>query len=679
MGPVRTSSAVARIAADQRAANARLTTAAIGLLTALAAVVVPPMGAKPGVGAVLAATAAGQGFAYWLLRKGKITAGVLVCGALLLAEHIGVEVIEGDLGPIPYIASIVILLVAAAAPSRWLPVSFAGCLAVLGIEAWQSPWGRPEQEAIVAAALWAAVVFVVSLLHVRGTERAFALAEKQDRARESAAAEAVESERRYRLIADSADDLISLVDAAGKALYLSPSHERVLGLAVEAALGKPLLERVNIENVQAADDAFARALEQGESRVDLQVRRADGKLRLLDASMKRVAAEQSPLVAIIGRDATERRDLEARLHASERLEALGRLAGGVAHDFNNMLTVITGLGEFARRSLPADSKARLALDSVLEAAGTAAELAGQLLTFSRRQLLVRTRVDVGAVLERQREILDRLVGTRVRIEYDFEDDLPLVLMPAAHVEQVAMNLASNARDAMPSGGLLRLRLRKRELGDREVRDLVAGRYLELEMGDEGTGIPQDVLPHIFEPLFSTKGSAGSGLGLATCFGIAVQAGGAIDVTSRVGKGTTFRVLLPAAEGPEAPRTKSAQPRDVRHVLVVDDDAGVREMTTRMLRADGLEVLAASTLAEARSFLDDGRIDIDAVVTDVVLGAERGTDLIATCHRSRPQARIVVTSGYTPEPDASAVVDATGVGFLPKPFGRDQLLAALRGG
>jgi CheY-like chemotaxis protein len=328
--------------------------------------------------------------------------------------------------------------------------------------------------------------------------------------------------------------------------------------------------------------------------------------------------------------------------------------------------------------LPANHLARADLDAVLAAAGTAAELAGHLLTFSRRQVVVRTRVDVGEVLTSQREVLERVVGPRVRLEYEVEGDLPTVLIPRAHVEQVALNLAGNARDAMPSGGRLLFRLRARNLGDREIGDLVAGRYVELEVQDEGVGISPDVLPHVFEPLFTTKGTLGTGLGLATCFGIAIQAGGTIEVASEVGKGTTFRLLLPAAGAPDASIAVPATPSEVKRVLVVDDDANVREMTARMLRAEGHEVLAASTLAEARAILDDHAVRLDALVTDVVLGAEQGTDLISPCRKARPETRIVVMSGYAPDPNASATVAASGAAFLAKPFGRDQLLRALRG-
>jgi signal transduction histidine kinase/ActR/RegA family two-component response regulator len=554
-------SAVAQIAAAQRADNARWITATIGVLTGVALLLVLGFRAPAGYAVMVGWAAVGQGFAYALARKGLSTAaGGLSC-AFVFVEQVGSVAVGGQLGPMPYIIPIIVLLLAATSKARWLPVGFAACLAGLAIEARLSPWTSADQQAISTAALYTTIVFVVSLLHVRGTEHAFAIAEKQDQARESAAAVA--------------------------------------------------------------------------------------------------------------------RDLETRLHTAERMEALGRLAGSVAHDFNNLLTVIQGASDLARGSLPTDHPARAELDAVVSAAGTAADLARQLLTFSRKQVVVRSRIDLSEVLTAQRDILARLVGPTVSLEYAFETGLPVILMPRAHAEQVAMNLAANARDAMPSGGRLQFRLRRRALTDREVVDLVAGTYVELQVDDEGSGISKETLPHLFEPLFTTKGQRGTGLGLATCLSIVAQAAGVIQVESGDGKGATFRVLLPAADGSE-PAIRAPTPGRVKRVLVVDDDAAVLATTTRMLRAEGHDVVTASTVAQARAIVDDDATHLDAMITDVVLCDERGTDLVSQCRLARPRARIVVISGYAPDPGASETVAAHGAVFLPKPFGRDQLIRALRG-
>ena len=667
-------SAVAEIAAIQRHRNAVRATGALAFLTALAIGAVAALHGSRAVELVLAAAAGGQGLAYALARSGRSAAGVLLCGACIYGEHIGVVAIRGELGSLPFIAPIVIMLVAATLESRWLASSFVSCLVALAFEGWLSP--ARDLETVIAASFFAAVVFVVSLLHVRGTEHAFRVAAEQDRARGLAAAEAVDSERRYRLIADATDDLIALLDRDGRALYLSPSHERVLGLKIAPRMGKPVAEFLDAVGPWA--EAFASALGRGTARLDLHVRGSDGTPRVLDAQLKRIDADDAPLVVVASRDVTDRRDLEMRLHGAERLDALGRLAGSVAHDFNNLLMVIGGATELARRELPLEHSARADLDSVLQATQTATALARQLLMFSRKQIVIPIRLDLGEVLTTQRELLARMVGNGIALEYEIGHDLPAVMMPQAHFEQLALNMAINARDAMPLGGRLRFVLGQRRVQDREVRDVAAGEYIELQVGDTGAGIPPEVLPHVFEPFFSTKGARGTGLGLATCFGIVTQAGGWIGVESEVGKGTVFRVLLPAAQDTAASEIAPPLHQPVRRVLVVDDESSVRDTTARMLRSEGYEVHVASTLAEARRILGDAGIALDAMLADVVLGDERGTDLIEDCRRSRPRIRVVVMSGYAPDAGASQVLAGCGAVFLSKPFGRDDLFRAVCG-
>jgi PAS domain S-box-containing protein len=671
-------SEIARIAAEQRARNARLTTSTLGGLTLLAAILTFAVHAPASVVAVLVIAAAVQAGAFLLVRSGRTMAGVLLSSAALYAEHLGVVAVLGALGPVPYLASLVVLLWAATADARWLPLGFVTCLVALGLEGWLAPWSPENRNDLMSAGLFAGTIFVVSLLHVRSTERAFAIAEKRDAERARAAAAAIESERRYRLIADATEDFITLVDTAGNALYLSPSHGRLLGLDVPSLLAQPIASALQVENTDVAEIAFRQALERGQARVELRVRRPDGSLRLLDSRMTRVLDDGKVLVAVISRDVTERRDLEQRLLVSERLEALGRLAGSVAHDFNNLLTVIGGSTELARAFLPANHPARADLESVMVATSSATDLARQLLTFSRKQVVVRTRIEIASVLEGQRELLTRLCGRDIRLEFDLEAGLPDVVMPRTHVEQLAMNLAVNARDAMASGGRLRFGLRRCVLGDRQIGDLVAGEYVEMDVADDGAGIPDDVLPHVFEPFFSTKGTRGTGLGLATCFGIVAQAGGTIDVASAVGKGTVFRIFLPAADANATTPGKRPTTPDVRRVLVVDDEPSVGGLTMRILQAEGYEVQVASNLAEARRILDDTSIGLDALLTDVMLGEERGTSLVEICRRIRPQARIVVMSGYAPDAGASEAVTKWGASFLAKPFRRDDLLRALRG-
>ena len=670
---------IASIAASQRVVNAQRITVTLAGLSALATPATLVLGAPIAVVAVLAATTLGNVLAFWLTLAGRSVTGVLVAGLVLLGEHVGVVGVLGALGPVPYISPIVILLVAATAQSRWLPLAFALTLAALAVEALLSPWQRTDHEAIFTAGLFAVIVFVVSWLHVRGTERAFDLAAKRDQALEAAAAAARESERQYRLIADNTNALIALVQSDGTTLYLSPSHARLLHVDIARALGKQSLEYLAIENIAEAEQAFIATLTEGEGHVELRLKRPDGALLRLDTSMRKLDADGETLVVIVSRDVTSKKQLEQRLIASERLEALGRLAGSIAHDFNNLLTVMGGAAELGRAALPEGHEVQHELDTVLGATSTATRLTRQLLTFSRRQLTVPVELDLGAALEEQRELLERMVGKRITLAYDFAPELPRVLMPESHFEQLAMNLVVNGRDAMPEGGHLTLGLCRRRVAPDEVEALAPGDYVEFRVTDEGTGIGADVLPYLFDPFFTTKGESGTGLGLATCTSVASQLGGVIDVETAPGKGSTFRVFLPASTTPpEAAATEPLVRASVHRVLVVDDERPVRETTARILRASGHEVFTAATLADARSMIDDVTREFDALITDVVLSGERGTDLLEHCRRLRPNVRILVMSGFTPDPSAAAALAKHGAGFLPKPFRREQLLKALKG-
>lgn len=668
---------IAAVALSQRRESARVITFSLALLTFVAAVITLIIGTHFWMPPFLAAVALGMSVAYWLARRGALGVAVPLMAGCVFIEHVGSVAISGTLGPVPFIAPVVILLVAATATARCLWVALGACFVTLAVEGMLTPWTASDRAVIATGGLFSALVFVVSLLHARGVERAFAMAEDQAHAREEAARRALELERRYRLITESADDLIALIRSDGGVVYLSPSHERVLGLPVTVLTSGSFIEHLEIENLNEVAVQFRRACNDGRGRFELRIRRVDGQLRIFDVRMRRIDSEGADLMALISRDVTEQRGLETRLQASERMEALGRLAGSVAHDFNNLLTVIQCSAEIGLTRLPEDHATRDELSAVLRASSTAADLAQQLLTFSRRQLLVRAPTDVAAVIESQQDLLQRLVGPKVNVTCALSKALPQVVIPKAHVEQLTMNLAANARDAMPSGGALRIALQLVSLRDRQVEDLVAGEYVELLVHDDGEGIAPEVLGRVFEPLSSTKGGLGTGLGLATCHAIATQAGGAIVVESEPGKGATFRVFLPIAYDSEQPEPPSVPGRIPRYVLVVDDDATVRELVRRMLRSDGFDVKVAGSVAEAVAHLENPDVPLDALITDIVVGQERGTDLIEPCRRRRPDAHLVLMSGYVPEPSAADVLVQGGATFLGKPFGRDQLLAALR--
>ncbi len=674
------SSPIEEIATAQRRSNARIITL---VLTLLGVTVLGPawrLGAKPLVLAAMVVVNVAYLAAHLMTRRSRVTAAVLLTVTAMLAHHVTLAVCNDELPPIPYLAAIPILIAAATLPSRWMWLILGVTGATLGVEGAVRHLDRMDHVTLLAASVLVIVTFVVSQLHVRSTERAFAVATARDAERARAAAAAIESEERFRLIADHTNDLFSLLDTEGQPLYMNPSHARLLGQTLEELMQLPLKDLVPPEAVPGLAQTFRDALTSGEAHTEATLFGVDSIEHVFDVRMTRVASRDGPLVAMTSRDITEKKQFQQRLLASERMESLGRLAGSVAHDFNNLLMVIGGAAEMARLGVKDRPDVADDIDSVIEATRTASKLTRQLLMFSRKQVVSATEVDLADALEKIRELLERLVGKKVSLVFEFDADCPKVMIAAAHLEQLAMNLSINARDAMPEGGALTFRLRARQLDDPTVAAVPAGTYAELEVKDEGFGIPADVLPHVFEPLFTTKGDAGTGLGLATCQSIVTQWHGSIAADSTVGHGSTFRVLLPASTQAtaQASTRPSPIPQSIRRVLVVDDEPAPRETAARLLRASGFDVVVASSLKEARQYIADPNLALDALLTDVVLSGELGTDLLAYCRKLRPMARIVVMSGYSPNPSANAKLTAVSAKFLPKPFTRQELLNALRG-
>lgn len=676
----RDDSGISGIAAAQRQKNALVITL---VLTILGVVILAPawlLGAQGIILVVVLATDAAYALSHWLVRRSLVTHGVLVTITAILIQHVAMAAANAELEPAPYLAAVPILVAAATLTSRWLWVVFVATTIALGLEGGARTLNRMDEVALLSGAVLMLVSFVVSLLHVRSIERAFCVASEQDAERARAAASAVESEARYRLIADHTDDLFALIDPQGNAVYLSPSHERLFALALDDRTSVSLGRIIAPSSVEVLSEAFRETLTDGEARREAELRDKNGVARSYDVMMTRVASKDGPLIAVTSRDITERKQYQQRLAASERMESLGKFAGTVAHDFNNLLTVISGATELARGAIGDRKDVVRDLDGVLAATRSASKLTRQLLTFSRKQVVSPTELDLAEYLGKIRELLERLLGNEIRLVYDFEPDCPKVVLAATHLEQLAMNLSVNARDAMPNGGRLTFGLRKLVLAAGPAHPLPAGTYTELSVTDQGSGISEDIRANIFEPLFTTKGDAGTGLGLATCQSIALQWRGAIGVESELGHGSTFWVRFPASTG--TPTQTSARPSPMplpsRRILVVDDEPGPRETAARLLRSSGFEVVVASNLQQARQFISDPTLTLDALLTDIVLSGELGTDLLEECQRLRPQARIVVMSGYSPDPSAGTKLASVSAKFLPKPFTHAELLRVLGG-
>ncbi len=387
----------------------------------------------------------------------------------------------------------------------------------------------------------------------------------------------------------------------------------------------------------------------------------------------------------IKEDLTERRELERQLGHAQKMEAVGQLAGGVAHDFNNLLTVILSYAAFARAALPPDDPIGTDILEIESTAKRAADLTRQLLTFGRRSVVSPRALDLNAVVKGAYPLLRRSIGEDVELVTVLADRLGTVQADRVQIEQVLVNMAVNARDAMPAGGVLTIATENHTLEAAYVSRHVLvppGRYVMLSVSDTGTGLSPEAQEHLFEPFFTTKPlGKGTGLGLATCFGIVRQSDGWIIPSSKPGGGTTFKVLLPRVadviEDQPAPVKEPGYSGGTETVLVVEDARDVRRLIVRTLRAGGYRVLEASAGDEALRLSEGFAEPIDLLVTDIVMPGMRGGELGDRLRAGRPRLRTLYVSGYTPDTQTDFSRLSAGSAFLPKPFVGDELARTVR--
>ncbi len=386
---------------------------------------------------------------------------------------------------------------------------------------------------------------------------------------------------------------------------------------------------------------------------------------------------------VLATDVTERRRLEQQFHQGQRLESVGRLAGGVAHDFNNLLTVIGGYTDLVLGQLPPGSPYRDSLNQVLSARDRAASLTQQLLAFSRRQLIQPTVLNVNEILVGLEKMLRRIIGEDIRLSVELDPALDNVKAGVSQVEQVVLNLAVNAREAMPEGGSLVLETANVVLDAAylESRPSVqAGRYVMLAVGDTGSGMSPEVREHIFEPFFTTKpAGSGTGLGLATVYGIVKQFGGWIWVYSEPGSGSTFKIYLPSTTEPvkTISPVRESDLRGHETILIVEDQADVRGLAELTLKQFGYRVISAASSEEALSLLGSFPDHIHLLLTDLVMPGMQGHQLAARVVSERPGLRVLFMSGYTESGISHRAVLEAGSFFLQKPFTTEALGAKVR--
>jgi len=498
----------------------------------------------------------------------------------------------------------------------------------------------------------------------------------------------MEREELFRLITENAADMIAVVDTTGHRVYNSPSYEKILGYTPQELVGTPALEQIHPEDREKVLQAAAEARRTGKgSNLEYRMRHKDGGWRTLESRASTIMKDgEVERLVIVNRDVTERKHLEEQFRQSQKMEAVGRLSGGVAHDFNNLLGVIIGYGEIVQEGTATDSPLRGCVDEMLKAGHRAASLTRQLLAFSRQQVMDPKVLDLNLVVKDMEKMLKRLISEDIQLKTDLDPDLVRIKADQGQIEQVVMNLAVNARDAMPNGGELTLTTSNFYMDEDFVRrypyPVSVGDYVLLTVTDNGIGMDAATRVRVFEPFFTTKEKGkGTGLGLSTVYGVVKQSGGYIEVLSEPGAGATFKIYLPKVEDALDPQKQSTELPDSLHgtetVLLVEDEVALRKLSRQLLELCGYQVLEAESGAEALTISREHKQAIHLLLTDVVMPGMSGRVLADQLVVQRPEMQVVYMSGYTGQTVGEHGVLAEGSFFLPKPFTREALARKVR--
>jgi two-component system, cell cycle sensor histidine kinase and response regulator CckA len=415
-------------------------------------------------------------------------------------------------------------------------------------------------------------------------------------------------------------------------------------------------------------------------------RHKDGSWRVFDAALSNMLDVPGVEGIVVNlRDVTQQVALEADLRQAQKMESVGQLAGGVAHDFNNLLTVITGRIDFLLDSSNLNDEQQTDLAEIRKATVRATELTRQLLAFSRKQLLQPRVVNLNRALDDVEPMLRRLIGEDIQIRIEHGSDLGSVTADPGQLQQILLNLALNARDAMPGGGVLTFKTSNETVRNRPPAipaRIDAGEYVVLTVSDTGLGMDQSTQSRIFEPFFTTKSQGkGTGLGLSTVYGIVKQSGAAISVTSAPNAGTTFEVRFPRTDGFALAQPAEISPGAVlsgtETILLVEDDRSVRDLVERVLRSRGYHVLAAQHGGDALQLASRTVRGVDLVLTDVVMPSMSGRELVEALQAARPALRVLYMSGYTDDEIIRRGLHNPGTSFIQKPFTADNLAIQVR--
>jgi two-component system cell cycle sensor histidine kinase/response regulator CckA len=499
----------------------------------------------------------------------------------------------------------------------------------------------------------------------------------------------VQREELFRLISENAADMIAVVDANGQRLYNSPAYGRILGYSPEELQGTSGFEQIHPDDRPLVEQAAREARSGGVGRtIQYRLRHKDGSWRILESRSSAILNAQGDVekLVVVNRDVSERKSLEEQFRQAQKMEAVGRLSGGVAHDFNNLLGVIIGYAEFLQERLGPGHALRGSVDEILSAGKRAATLTRQLLAFSRQQVLDPKVLDLNAAVSDMDKLLRRLIGEDIELTTILSPDLGRVKADHGQLEQVILNLAVNARDAMPHGGKLVVQTKNFVMDEAFVRrypyPVQPGPYACLTMSDTGIGMDAETKARAFEPFFTTKEKGkGTGLGLSTVYGVVKQSGGYIDTISAPGAGTTFVIYLPSVseaiqtERPSASVVGSSDGRET--ILLAEDEGSLRTLTRNTLELCGYKVLEAKDGADAIKVSERHTGPIDLLLTDVVMPGMGGNQLAQELTRRRPEIKALFMSGYTGQTVGVQGPIDPGSAFVPKPFTRDTLTRKIR--
>jgi PAS domain S-box-containing protein len=496
------------------------------------------------------------------------------------------------------------------------------------------------------------------------------------------------SERRYRLLIENIPDVVWLATLDGNLTFVSPKVEAVCGFSAGDLIAAPAsfwFNRIHPEDWTRVEHEYAQLATSGAYEAEYRWQRKDKAWIWIHAQAV-VALEQDGTVVVEGtfQDITARKHLEDQVRQSQKMEAIGRLTGGVAHDFNNLLAIILGNGRLLLDELAEQDPRREDVDAILEAGNRATALTRQLLMFSRHQVVRPECLEVNKVVKGVDRMLRRIIGEDVELRLQLAEHTGSVMADAGEIEQVIMNLVVNARDAMPMGGQLTIETASVTVDEEGIElqpDVTAGQYVVLSITDTGCGMDAETKRRAFEPFFTTKDKAhGTGLGLATCYGIVRGCHGHISVYSEVGVGSVFKVYLPLTDCTPRHRSRIELPADANgteSILLVEDDDQLRKTIRRVLQSRGYTVIEANGSAQAIGYCESHPDPIDLVLSDMVMPGMSGPETVAHVREHRPNAKVLFMSGYSDHAvfrDRSAQAE---VNFIQKPFMPQDLALKVR--